>query len=102
MGKYGSKRIGGPGSPVVPHHSETIHPETFGKIDCILCKGDAGADARRFTTQEFRWTCTPKIRRDGMPAFGMQPLGYCAPPARCIRPSVKQKYQRTFFGPPSS
>jgi hypothetical protein len=32
----------------VPHNSETVDPEAVNKIDCVLRKGDAGADARRF------------------------------------------------------
>jgi len=32
----------------VPNNSETVDPEAVNKIGCILRKGDAGADARRF------------------------------------------------------
>jgi len=32
----------------VPQNSETLDPEAVNKIDCILRKGDGGANARRF------------------------------------------------------
>src|SRR6266852_206584 len=40
----------------------------------------------------------PPFSVHGMPAFGMQPLGYCSPTARRIWPSVKQKVRADHFG----
>jgi hypothetical protein len=58
-----------PWLPNRAYNRETTDPEAVDKIDGILRKGDTGADARRFITLEFRWTCAPKIRRQGMPVL---------------------------------